>query len=59
MKFACSSKTGWEQHFQFYLQVPWHEIARPQIHGFNMQCITVVKPMQYVSGADEKVCEIA
>lgn len=33
----------------------WYEIARPQIHGYNLQCIAMTGSLQFVSGADEKV----
>lgn len=36
--------------------VTWREIARPQIHGYNMQCVSMMSPVLFVSGADEKVC---
>ncbi|KAL6267146.1 hypothetical protein P5V15_000225 [Pogonomyrmex californicus] len=36
----------------------WHEIARPQIHGYDMTCLTMLTPQTYVSGADEKVVRI-
>ncbi|KAI8321806.1 WD40 repeat-like protein [Martensiomyces pterosporus] len=36
----------------------WHEIARPQIHGYDMRCAAFVTPFQYVSGADEKVVRV-
>ncbi|XP_072109539.1 elongator complex protein 2 isoform X2 [Mobula birostris] len=39
-------------------QVTWHEIARPQIHGYDMQCITMIGRFQFVSGADEKVLRV-
>ena len=35
--------------------VTWQEVARPQIHGYDMQCIAMTTSLQYVSGADEKV----
>ena len=38
--------------------VTWQEVARPQIHGYDMQCIAMTTSLQYVSGADEKVCEM-
>lgn len=41
-----------------YDQVTWHEIARPQIHGFDMQCIAMISRFQFVSGADEKVLRV-
>ncbi|KAG8572028.1 hypothetical protein GDO81_011889 [Engystomops pustulosus] len=39
-------------------QVTWHEIARPQVHGYDMQCIAMIGRFQYVSGADEKVLRV-
>ena len=36
-------------------QRTWHEISRPQIHGYDMQCLAMVGRFQFVSGADEKV----
>lgn len=33
----------------------WHEIARPQIHGYDLRCVAMVDSLLYVSGADEKV----
>ncbi|XP_069814255.1 elongator complex protein 2 isoform X2 [Dendropsophus ebraccatus] len=39
-------------------QVTWHEIARPQIHGYDMQCIAMIGRSQFVSGADEKVLRV-
>ncbi|KAG5332315.1 ELP2 protein, partial [Acromyrmex heyeri] len=40
------------------LEELWHEIARPQIHGYNMTCLTMLSSHTYVSGADEKVVRI-
>uniref|UniRef100_A0A7N8XC63 Elongator complex protein 2 n=1 Tax=Mastacembelus armatus TaxID=205130 RepID=A0A7N8XC63_9TELE len=39
-------------------QATWHEISRPQIHGYDMQCLTMVGRFQFVSGADEKVLRV-
>ncbi|XP_073534712.1 elongator complex protein 2 isoform X3 [Phyllobates terribilis] len=39
-------------------EVTWHEIARPQIHGYDMQCIAMIGRFQFVSGADEKVLRV-
>ncbi|KAJ1654628.1 Elongator subunit elp2 [Dispira simplex] len=36
----------------------WHEIARPQIHGYDLQCLAFTGNYQYVSGADEKVLRV-
>jgi len=40
------------------LEELWHEIARPQIHGYDMTCLAMLAPHIYVSGADEKVVRI-
>ncbi|XP_051519316.1 elongator complex protein 2 [Myxocyprinus asiaticus] len=39
-------------------KMTWHEISRPQIHGYDMQCLTMVGRFQFVSGADEKVLRV-
>ncbi len=36
----------------------WHEIARPQIHGYDLKCIAMIDRQTFVSGADEKVLRI-
>ncbi|KAL6440407.1 hypothetical protein ACFW04_003145 [Cataglyphis niger] len=36
----------------------WHEIARPQIHGYDMTCLVMLAPYMYASGAEEKVVRI-
>ncbi|KAE9611755.1 putative transcription factor WD40-like family [Lupinus albus] len=39
----------------------WHEVARPQIHGHDINCMTVVPGKgnhRFVSGADEKVARV-
>ncbi|XP_061752984.1 elongator complex protein 2 isoform X2 [Nerophis ophidion] len=39
-------------------QATWHEISRPQIHGYDMQCLAMVGRFRFVSGADEKVLRV-
>ncbi|KAK9277734.1 hypothetical protein L1049_007281 [Liquidambar formosana] len=39
----------------------WHEIARPQVHGHDINCVTVIQGKgnhRFVSGADEKVARV-
>eukprot|EP01087_Luapelamoeba_hula_P017861 TRINITY_DN5671_c0_g1_i1.p1 TRINITY_DN5671_c0_g1~~TRINITY_DN5671_c0_g1_i1.p1 ORF type:complete len:856 (-),score=120.02 TRINITY_DN5671_c0_g1_i1:78-2645(-) len=40
--------------------VTWHELARPQIHGYDMSCLAFVNGAnhRFVSGADEKVLRL-
>lgn len=32
----------------------WHELSRPQIHGYDLNCVACIRADQFVSGADEK-----
>ncbi|XP_029919923.1 elongator complex protein 2 isoform X2 [Myripristis murdjan] len=48
--------TPWKK--QDAAQSTWHEISRPQIHGYDMQCLAMVGRFQFVSGADEKVLRV-
>lgn len=36
----------------------WHEFSRPQIHGYDLNCIDTLGPSQFVSGADEKLLRV-
>ena len=39
----------------FSQQSLWCEIARPQVHGYDMQCLSMLSRYRLASGADEKV----
>ncbi|EXJ72020.1 uncharacterized protein A1O5_04523 [Cladophialophora psammophila CBS 110553] len=39
-------------------QRSWHEFSRPQIHGYDLNCIASTTPYQFSSGADEKLLRV-
>lgn len=36
----------------------WHEFARPQIHGYDLNCLDALTTNQFLSGADEKLLRV-
>ncbi|KAI8071807.1 WD40-repeat-containing domain protein [Gongronella butleri] len=36
----------------------WHEMGRPQVHGYDLKCLAFTDKWQFVSGADEKVLRL-
>ncbi|KAI9832120.1 MAG: hypothetical protein M1826_002449 [Phylliscum demangeonii] len=36
----------------------WHEFSRPQIHGYDLNCIDVLDDCRFVSAADEKLLRV-
>ena len=39
-------------------QNTWHEMSRPQIHGYDLNCIDSLRDTEFVSGADEKLMRV-
>ncbi|ERN12191.1 hypothetical protein AMTR_s00034p00138310 [Amborella trichopoda] len=51
----------WEREKCLGKRALWHEIARPQVHGHDINCVTIVQGKGnhlFVSGADEKVARV-
>ncbi|KAJ0414553.1 6-phosphofructo-2-kinase-domain-containing protein [Aspergillus carlsbadensis] len=36
----------------------WHEFSRPQIHGYDLNCVDTLGPGRFVSGAEEKLLRV-
>ncbi|EON63991.1 hypothetical protein W97_03221 [Coniosporium apollinis CBS 100218] len=36
----------------------WHEFSRPQIHGYDLNCIDSIGTSRFISGADEKLLRV-
>jgi elongator complex protein 2 len=36
----------------------WHEFSRPQIHGYDLNCVGTISDTQFISGADEKLLRV-
>ena len=36
----------------------WHEIARPQVHGYDLLNVVSISPLKFASVADEKVVRV-
>lgn len=36
----------------------WHEFSRPQIHGYDLNCVEAISDTEFVSGADEKLLRV-
>ncbi|KAL4877658.1 6-phosphofructo-2-kinase-domain-containing protein [Aspergillus karnatakaensis] len=39
-------------------QTSWHEFSRPQIHGYDLNCVDTLGPDRFVSGAEEKLLRV-
>ncbi|XP_045446018.1 probable elongator complex protein 2 [Melitaea cinxia] len=36
----------------------WHELARPQVHGYDLASLAIISPTCYASAAEEKVLRV-
>ncbi|KAI0523220.1 hypothetical protein KFK09_005614 [Dendrobium nobile] len=51
----------WRDELSLGTRAPWHEIARPQVHGHDINCVAIIKGAgnhKFVSGAEEKVARV-
>lgn len=39
-------------------EATWHELGRPQVHGYDLTCIASLGRFRFASGAEEKVIRI-
>jgi len=39
-------------------RLSWHEIARPQVHGYDLLNVVFIDPLKFASIADEKVVRV-
>lgn len=56
--------TGSDQTTRLFSQwerqegLSWHEFSRPQIHGYDLNCIDCITNTQFITGADEKLLRV-
>ncbi|KAK1835421.1 WD40-repeat-containing domain protein [Podospora conica] len=55
---STSSDQTTRLHAEWTATNTWHELARPQIHGYDLNCIDTLGPSSFVSGADEKLLRV-
>ncbi|KAJ2800630.1 Elongator subunit elp2, partial [Coemansia guatemalensis] len=58
---ACALAVSADQSARLFAPWPcgnWRELARPQVHGYDMRAAAAVSPLAYVSAADEKVVRV-
>lgn len=36
----------------------WHELARPQVHGHEINCLVSIDPIRFATGAEEKTVRV-
>ncbi|XP_054712715.1 elongator complex protein 2-like [Uloborus diversus] len=57
---SCSLDQTTRLHAPFVSQnaKKWYEVARPQVHGYDMTCLSVLNRYKFVSAGDEKVLRV-
>ncbi|KAL7816425.1 WD40-repeat-containing domain protein [Trichoderma aethiopicum] len=55
---STSSDQTTRLHMKWKSAGTWHEMSRPQIHGYDLNCIDSLGSSQFVSGADEKLMRV-
>ncbi|KAL1296573.1 hypothetical protein AAFC00_000071 [Neodothiora populina] len=61
---AYLMSTGSDQTTRLYSEwkrsgvTTWYEMSRPQIHGYDLNCLDSIKSTQFISGADEKLLRV-
>lgn len=59
--FVSVSKDQTARFHSYWRDSPvnsWHEIGRPQIHGYDLKCVSFINRYKFVSGADEKLLRV-
>ncbi|ESO12321.1 hypothetical protein HELRODRAFT_105279 [Helobdella robusta] len=71
--FSSVNDLCWNKHGEYLLTVSndqttrlhakwndkiWCEMARPQVHGYDLRCLCSIDRFRYVSGADEKILRV-
>ncbi|CAL1288982.1 unnamed protein product [Larinioides sclopetarius] len=58
---SCSSDQTTRLHAPYVIggsRHNWYEIARPQVHGYDMVCLAMLDRFKFVSAGDEKVLRV-
>ncbi|KAL1854787.1 Elongator subunit elp2 [Diaporthe australafricana] len=55
---STSSDQTTRLHAQWPEDGRWYEMARPQIHGYDLNCVDALNESLFVSGADEKLMRV-
>eukprot|EP00038_Savillea_parva_P004053 m.133558 g.133558 ORF g.133558 m.133558 type:complete len:1074 (-) comp11360_c0_seq2:78-3299(-) len=55
---APSSPSSLSSPSTMSTRAQWHEVARPQIHGYDLRCLAVVNGSTLATGADEKIIRV-